>query len=186
MFRLFRPQKSGAEIHHQNHHKAVCSSVVRTLHRLGMSGRAEIKPFGDADRPAMFITVDRAVVKLSQAAMGMLSKEIVAHAKRKYATEIASVYWRIEADFEADDELAGEVLGPSTLGYLVDESSDRHQLASSLTPTPADTLDGVDPVRVGYLARRVRASIDRRRHERGMADFELRHTNTHHTEEVSQ
>lgn len=149
-----------------------------------MRGRAEIKPFGDADRPAMFITVDRAVVKLSQAAMGMLSKEIVAHAKRKYATEIASVYWRIEADFEADDELAGEVFGPTTLGYLVEESSDRHQPAGS--QTPADTLDGVDPVRVGFLARRVRASIDRRRHERGMADIELHHTYTHHTEEVTQ
>jgi len=162
-------------------HKAVCSSVVRMLHRLGMTGRAEIKPFGAPGRPpALFITVERAVVKLSQAAMSVLSRESVAHARRKYATEIEGVYWRIEADFDKqDDDMEEGVFGPTTIGYLVEEAavldSDMDALGKLIQKTEAAITaaehvaqPASDTGQVNDLARQVRDTIDRRRQERGL------------------
>ncbi|MBU1664838.1 MAG: hypothetical protein KKG92_05495 [Gammaproteobacteria bacterium] len=165
-------------------HKAVCSSVTRMLHRLGMSGRAEIRPLGGTGQPpALFITVERAVVKLSQATMSMLSREAIAHAQRKYATEIEGVYWRIEVDFDRQDDLEGEgdAFGPTTLGYLVEEASvldsDLAALGKMISEAEAKLVaaeNAVHPVpetgQVNSMARQVRDSIDRRRHERGLVD----------------
>lgn len=156
-----------------------------------MTGRVEIKPF-DAGGwpPALFITVERNVVKVSQAAMAMLAKEIVAHAKRKYATEIEGVYWRIDADFEARDDLGDDVLGPSTLGYLVEETTALHhqaceQLSEMESMISTIATEHGDPAEAGSLARQVRDAIDRRRHERGRAD--IRHPMPHpQPEEVTQ
>jgi len=104
--------------------KAVCSSFVRAMRRHGMTGRAEIKQFDAPGKPpALFVTVERATVRLSQASMSILAKEIVAHAQRKYATKIEGVYWRIEADFDRQDDLDSDVFGPTIQGYLVEESS---------------------------------------------------------------
>ncbi|MDP2430828.1 MAG: hypothetical protein Q8O33_02235 [Pseudomonadota bacterium] len=102
--------------------KAVCSSFVRALRRLGMSGRAEIQTFGPpGGSPSLFVTVERVAVRVSQEAMSMLSQKIVEHAKAKYDTEIICVYWRIE--IRQDQPGGTEDLGPSTAGYLVEESA---------------------------------------------------------------
>lgn len=124
-FRLSRRTgREGLDEQQASLRKAVCSSFVRAMRRHGMTGRAEIKQFEAPDKPpAMFVTVERAAVKLSQASLAMLSREIVAHAQRKYATTIVGVYWRIEADYDSQDEPDGDVFGPTTQGYLVEESS---------------------------------------------------------------
>lgn len=189
LIKLFRRRKTGTELCLQHHHKAVRASVVRTLHRLGMTGRVEIKPFDAGGQPpALFITVERNVVKVSQAAMAMLAKEIVAHAKRKYATEIEGVYWRIDADFEAQDDLGDDVLGPTTLGYLVEETTELHhqaceQLSEMERMISAIATEQSDSADVCTLSRQIRDSIDLRRHERGIVD--MQHHNTR-TEEVPQ
>jgi len=150
------------------------------LHRLGMTGRAEIKPFGAPGRPpALFITVERAIVKVSQAAMSVLSRESVAHAQRKYATEIEGVYWRIEVDFDKQDDLEEGVFGPTTIGYLVEEAavldSDMDALGKLIQKTEAAITaaehvaqPASDTGQVNDLARQVRDTIDRRRQERGL------------------
>ncbi len=144
-----------------------------------MTARAEIKPFGAPGRPpALFITVERAVVKLSQAAMSVLSRESVAHAQRKYTTEIEGVYWRIEVDFDKQDDLdmEGDVFGPTTIGYLVvEETTHLHrqvdaqaaQLEQTIHQVNADIATGLDVSgQADGLARQVRESIGQRRRER--------------------
>lgn len=123
--------------------------------------------------PALFITIERAALKHSQAAMAMLSREIVAHARRKYATEIEGVYWRIDVDFEAQDDLAEAVLGPTTLGYLVEETSALHHRADARFSELDEMMEAIDtpftkgdPAQADALARQVRNTIDQRRHER--------------------
>jgi len=145
-----------------------------------MTGQVEIKPFDAVSRPpALFITVERAVVRLSQAAMGMLSREIVAHAKRKYATEIDGVYWRIEADLDNQDDLETDVFGPTTLGYLVEETAELHQQVDARTNTLEQTLHALNTdiatglgasTQAEALSRHVREKAARRRDERRLAE----------------
>ncbi len=165
---------------HSAHHKPVCSSVIRMLHRLGMTGRVEVQPFGAPNLPpSLFITVNKAVVKLSQAAMAMLSREIIAHAAGKYQTEIHGVYWRIEADFETPDDfdLEGDVFGPTTVGYLVEETVELHQrveaqannLEQTIQALNADIASGLD-VRAKAISQQVLDKTARRRDERRLAE----------------
>lgn len=123
LFRLARrPADSGLDERQARLRNAVCSSFVRTLRRLGMTGRAEIQTFGSPDSsPSLFVTIERVAVRISQEAMSMLSQKFVEHAKAKYDTEIICVYWRIEIRQDQPD--GTEDFGPSTTGYLVEESA---------------------------------------------------------------
>lgn len=161
------------------HHKSVCTSICRTLHRLGMSGRVDIRPFADGKSPALFITIERSALKHSQAAMAILAREMVDYARRKYQTEIDGVYWRIEADFDHQDDLMGDVFGPTTVGYLVEETIALYQQADSQVTRLGQAIHQVNANIAAGLgvsgqsvapANQVRDVIDRHRFERGTAE----------------
>lgn len=158
--------------------KAVCQSFVRALRRHGMTGRAEILPFGlPSAPPTLFITVERAAVRVSQEAMSVLAREIVGHAKRKYDTEIGGVYWRIETMRDQQDGM--DDLSPSTTGYLVEESDildhDLTAIGKMLRETE-NKLDASDHVlsqcaqafSLSDCSQHIQEKTSKRRQERGL------------------
>ncbi|MDP1904181.1 MAG: hypothetical protein Q8M09_08055 [Pseudomonadota bacterium] len=158
--------------------KAVCQSFVRALRRLGMTGRAEILPFGLPNTPpTLFITVERAAVRVSQEAMSVLAREIVGHAKRKYDTELGGVYWRIETMQDHPDGM--DDLSPSTAGYLVEESAILDEDLAAISKMLRETenkLNASDHVlsqcahalSLSGYSRHVQEKTSRRRQERGL------------------
>lgn len=136
--------------------------------------------------------------------MSMLSHEAVVHAQRKDATEVEGTYWRIEVGFDRQDDLEGDAFGPTTLGYLAEEASvldgDLAALGKMISEAEAKLaaaenalhpVNAVHPVpatgQVNSVARQVRDSINRCRHEWGMVDVQhpMQHPSTQ-PQEVTQ
>lgn len=98
--------------------EAVCQSFVRMLHRLGVISVARIGPSSlQGERHALYVTIRKSAIKVSQEAMGLLSERIVGHARKKYRTDIECVYWRIDCSGPALDQDGP----PTVIGYLVEE-----------------------------------------------------------------
>lgn len=99
--------------------EAVCQSFVRMLHRLGVISVARIGPSASqGEGRALYVTIRKSAIKVSQDAMGLLADRIVEHARKKYRTDIECVYWRIDCSAGPAMDQDGP---PTVIGYLVEE-----------------------------------------------------------------
>jgi len=154
-------------------HKEIERAALRMLAKSGMDGNVRLwrNPQHATGKPVLLIVVDRASRRFSQVALGLLGDYCITYIRRHFELELEGVFWSIHP--EADMAEALSVCGPTTLGYLVEEThclleseemtlERLAQMSDDIQHTIQDQLDA------GVLAQKTRAAIKIRRDERGL------------------
>ncbi len=154
-------------------HQEIERAALRMLAKSGMDGYVRLwpNPLMANRKPALIIHVDRASRRFSQVALGLLGEYCITYVARHFELELEGVFWSIHP--EADLAEALSTCGPTTIGYLVEET---HGLMASEEMTlerlarMSDDIQHTiqDQLDAGVLAQQTRAAFERRRHERGL------------------
>jgi len=173
LLRLLHPAAEADRAVVHPRHQEIERAALRMLVKAGMDGHARLwpNPLVANRKPALLIQVDKASRRFSQVALGLLGEYCSTYVQRHFELELEGVFWSIHP--EADMAEALSACGPTTLGYLVEET---HGLMASEEMTLerlAQLSDDIqhaiqDQLDAGLLAKQTRTAIKNRRDERGL------------------
>lgn len=173
LFRLIRPavEEIGGVDHPRQ--KEIERAALRMLAKSGMDGHVRLwpNPLLANRKPALLISVDRANRRFSQVALGLLGEYCIAYVQRHFELDLEGVFWSIHPEADMAQDLSS--CGPTTIGYLVEETGELlasevltlEQLATmsdEIQHAIQEQLDG------RQVALQTRAAIEKRRDERGL------------------
>ena len=154
-------------------HQEIERAALRMLVKAGMDGHARLwpNPLMAHRKPALLIQVDKASRRFSQVALGLLGDYCITYVAQHFELELDRVFWSIHP--EADLAEALSACGPTTLGYLVEETHGLLESEAMTLERLAQLSDDIQHEIQGQLdadvlAQKTRAAIQNRRNERGL------------------
>lgn len=124
LMRLISPTSKADVREDHPYRKDIERAALRMLAKSGMGGQVRLWPnlHQEHGKPALLINVDKATRRFSQVALGLLGDYFVTYVVDHHGLALEGVFWSIHPEADMPAELFS--CGPTTIGYLVEETDD--------------------------------------------------------------